>query len=185
MGVLPTTKDIYFSYTFEDEGMIMEGSMGVGYPVWIKLNLESQSSRFHCQLGPCTRKPQHAWVFPLSLERVTWVNSHRFLWKRTEEVMTMYSLPTAAVSFFVGTWLLPQARDSGIKACPCLGPGQWIEVLIGILSLATFIHPWLILTKDWAIPFWAAILPLKALFSREKKITLPETVRVWIIRNQT
>ena len=33
MGILPTTKDIYFSYTFEDEGMIMEGSMGMGYPV--------------------------------------------------------------------------------------------------------------------------------------------------------
>ena len=187
MGILPTTKDIYFSYTFEDEGMIMEGSMGMGYPVWIKLNLESQVSRFHCQLGPCSPKPQHAWVFPLSLDRVTCINSHRFLWKRTEEVMTMYySLPTAAGSFFVVTWLLPQAKNSGIKAWPCLGPGQWIEVLIVILSLATLIHPWLILTKDWAIPFWAAVyLTPKGSAIKGKKNHLPETLRVWIIRNQT
>lgn len=72
--------------------------------------------------------------------------------------MTMYPLPTVAGSFFVGTWLLPQARDSGVKTWPM--PGSW-AMDWGPDWDSVFSHPHPSLTyfdcKDWAIPFGAAI----------------------------
>ena len=147
------------------------------------LGPEARSPGFSVNLDPAPQTSACLSI-PLSpVDRVTWANGHRFLWKRTEEVMTMYPLPTVAGSFFVGTWLLPQARDSGVKTWPM--PGSW-AMDWGPDWDSVFSHPHPSLTyfdcKDWAIPFGAAIyLTPKGSVLKEKNISLPETLRIWII----
>lgn len=159
----------------------MEGSMGMGYPVWVKLNLESQISRFQCQLGTLHPNLSMLGVFPFPQWTELCEQMATGFLEKDGGSHDHVSSPTAAGSFFVGTWLLLRQEILG-KTWPM--PGSWAMDWGPDWDsvLATFIHPWLILTVriEQYLLGLLSILPLRALFSKEKNISLPETLRIWI-----